>query len=184
MTRVITPGQRFYGSAVGISLRLAVLEDCTPRYLAWLEDPEVNRYLETRWSVQSLEAIRALRHRPARRRRLLPLRHRGRERTRRQPQDRADQPASRLRRSQLFHRRASWGRGIATAAIRIASDIAFGVLGLNRLQAGVYASNLGSVRVLEKAGFRREGVWRRQLVGLGGREDHLWFGLLAEEHGG
>jgi [ribosomal protein S5]-alanine N-acetyltransferase len=86
--------------------------------------------------------------------------------------------------SYFIGERASWGRGIATAAIRIASDIAFGVLGLYRLQAGVYASNLSSVRVLEKAGFRREGVWRRQLVGHSGREDHLWFGLLAEEHRG
>ena len=50
--------------------------------------------------------------------------------------------------------------------------------------AAVYASNLSSVRVLEKAGFRQEGVWRRQLLGLGGREDHVWFGLLAEEHQG
>src|SRR5215218_2077308 len=58
MNRVITPGQGFYGSAVGVSLRLVVLADCTPRYLAWLEDTEVNRYLETRWSVQSLDSIR------------------------------------------------------------------------------------------------------------------------------
>jgi hypothetical protein len=51
VTRLITPGQRFSGSAAGISLRLVVLEDCTPRYLRWLQDPEVNRYLETRWSA-------------------------------------------------------------------------------------------------------------------------------------
>ena len=38
---------------------LVVIEDCTPRYLLWLEDPEVNRNLETRWRAQSLETIRA-----------------------------------------------------------------------------------------------------------------------------
>jgi RimJ/RimL family protein N-acetyltransferase len=40
------------------------------------------------------------------------------------------------------------------------------------------------VRVLEKTGFRHEGAWRRQLLGVAGREDHVWFGLLAEEYQG
>jgi RimJ/RimL family protein N-acetyltransferase len=185
VTRLITPGQRFSGSAAGISLRLVVLEDCTPRYLRWLEDPEVNRYLETRWSAQSLESIRAFvaaqlaavdsylfaieaESEHVGNLKIGPINpHHG---------------CADL--SYFIGERASWGRGIATAAIRIASSIAFGPLGLYRLQAGVYASNLGSIRVLEKTGFRQEGVWRRQLLGLGGREDHVWFGLLAEEHQG
>ena len=183
MNRVITPGQRFHGSAVGISLRLVVLEDCTPRYLAWLENPEVNRYLETRWNVQSLDAIRTYigAQLAAADSYLFAI-----------EAERDHVGNLKIGPINLHHgcadlsyfigERASWGRGIATSAIRIASKIAFEVLGLYRLQAGVYATNLGSIRALEKADFRREGVWRRQLMGPVGREDHLWFGMLAQEY--
>ena len=183
MTRLITPGQRFYGAAVGISLRLVVIEDCTPHYLAWLEDPEVNRYLETRWSAQSLETIRAFvtAQLAAEDSYLFAIEAEG---------DHVGNlkigPINPYHGcadlSYFIGKRESWGRGIATAAIRIASSIAFGLLGLYRLQAGAYASNVGSVRVLEKTGFRHEGAWRRQLLGHEGREDHVWFGLLTEEH--
>ena len=40
-----------------ISLRQIEMEDCTSLYVEWLNDPEVNRYLETRWSEQTMETI-------------------------------------------------------------------------------------------------------------------------------
>jgi ribosomal-protein-alanine N-acetyltransferase len=185
MTRLITPRQRFRDAAAGISLRLVVLDDCTPRYLTWLEDPEVNRYLEARWRAQSLETIRAFvtAQLAAVDSYLFAIEaesaHVGNLKI---GPINPDHRCADL--SYFIGERASWGRGIATAAIRIASGIAFGLLGLYRLQAGVYASNLGSVRVLEKTGFRHEGAWRRQLLGVAAREDHVWFGLLAEEYQG
>lgn len=32
-------------------------EDCNGLYLSWLNDCEVNRYLETRWEIQTIEKI-------------------------------------------------------------------------------------------------------------------------------
>lgn len=57
--------------------------------------------------------------------------------------------------------RSVWGRKIATAAVRCARDWAFRSHGVERLHAEVMAGNAASVRVLEKAGFRHEGVARR-----------------------
>ncbi|WP_211310182.1 GNAT family N-acetyltransferase [Branchiibius hedensis] len=48
------------------------------------------------------------------------------------------------------------GRGVATAIARGLLDAAFVDLGLRRVTAGCFADNLASVRVLEKAGMRRE----------------------------
>jgi len=56
--------------------------------------------------------------------------------------------------------RAHRGKGIATAALRAVCAHAFEVHGLNRLYATPYAWNPASCRVLEKAGFEREGILR------------------------
>ena len=41
-----------------ISLRQISLQDCTNKYVEWLNDPEVNQYLETRWYKQDISTIR------------------------------------------------------------------------------------------------------------------------------
>ncbi len=50
------------------------------------------------------------------------------------------------------------GRGVATRAVGLVTDWAFGPLGLARLDLGADTRNLGSLRVAAKAGFRREGT--------------------------
>lgn len=49
--------------------------------------------------------------------------------------------------------RDSWGRGFATEAARLAVGFAFSHLGLETLEAGHFADNAASGRVLEKLGF-------------------------------
>ena len=57
-----------------------------------------------------------------------------------------------------------WGRGIATAALRTITPWAFAELDLERIWAGVFATNPASMRVLEKSGYVREGVLRRAVI--------------------
>jgi len=57
-----------------------------------------------------------------------------------------------------------WGRGLATAAVRSLTQFAFEHLGLARVFALPFEENLASVRVLEKAGFIREGVLRNAAI--------------------
>jgi len=49
--------------------------------------------------------------------------------------------------------RSYWGRGLATEAGRAFIEYGFGQLGLSRIEAGINARNLASIRVVEKLGF-------------------------------
>jgi ribosomal-protein-alanine N-acetyltransferase len=88
---------------------------------------------------------------------------------------------------------ASWrvsadqvGRGVATSGVEGLLDLAFAPeprgLGLHRAQANIIPANVASVRVAEKAGFRREGEAKRYLRIGGQWQDHLMFAKLADEH--
>ena len=57
-----------------------------------------------------------------------------------------------------------WGRGIATRAVKTFSECAFMHFDLARLQAGVFAWNSASARVLEKAGYTCEGRLRKNVI--------------------
>ena len=76
---------------------------------------------------------------------------------------------------------ARGGRGVATEAVRLAVLHAFDEAGLHRVQAAVIPRNAASVRVLEKVGFRAEGLALRYLRIAGRWEDHRLFALTSEE---
>ena len=73
----------------------------------------------------------------------------------------------------------SRGQGYATEAAIAMCDIGFQVLRLHRIEAGALARNRASLHVLEKAGFRREGIFRQR--SRVGREwvDQVWLARLA-----
>jgi [ribosomal protein S5]-alanine N-acetyltransferase len=73
------------------------------------------------------------------------------------------------------------GKGFATEAVRLAVDHGFDHLALHRVQAAVMLDNPGSMRVLEKSGFRREGIARRYLQIDGTWVDHVLFAITTED---
>ncbi|WP_200379548.1 GNAT family N-acetyltransferase [Rubrivivax gelatinosus] len=73
---------------------------------------------------------------------------------------------------------AVWGRGLATAAARALAAHALALPRWQRLQARVYAWNPASMRVLEKAGFEREGVLRRSICKDGELTDAVLYARL------
>ena len=54
-----------------------------------------------------------------------------------------------------------WGQGIAAKAVWLLVDHAFDELAMVRLYAGVFEYNIGSMRVLEKNGFLKEGISKK-----------------------
>lgn len=72
------------------------------------------------------------------------------------------------------------GRGIATRVTRALAEYAFQV-GILRVEAVVRPENDPSIRVLERAGFTREGLLRSLLRHGDGRADAILFSLLAGE---
>jgi ribosomal-protein-alanine N-acetyltransferase len=67
------------------------------------------------------------------------------------------------------------GRGLGTAAVREIVDLAFGPLGLHRVEAGTLRHNIGSQRVLERNGFVRFGTAPAYLKIAGSWQDHVLY---------
>ena len=77
--------------------------------------------------------------------------------------------------------RAAAGRGMASLAVALVCDHAFGPVGLHRLQADIRPENGPSQRLVTRLGFTQEGLLRRSLDIDGDWRDHLTFALLAED---
>ncbi|OLP58794.1 GNAT family N-acetyltransferase [Xaviernesmea oryzae] len=73
------------------------------------------------------------------------------------------------------------GKGHMSAAVRLTIPYIFSVLQLHRIEAACIPENERSVRLLEKAGFRREGYLRDYLKINGQWRDHLMFSLLPQD---
>jgi RimJ/RimL family protein N-acetyltransferase len=76
---------------------------------------------------------------------------------------------------------AYWGKGYMTSAVRQACEYVFAHLDILRIYAEVFARNAASCRVLEKAGFRLEGVLRSNAVKNRKTEDMKMYALLNQE---
>ena len=74
-----------------------------------------------------------------------------------------------------------WGRGIMPRAVREMCDLAFDTYDLECIYAEVFSENPASCRVLEKAGFTREGVKRRGICKNGRVMDGVLHTLLRGE---
>lgn len=79
--------------------------------------------------------------------------------------------------SSAFHH-----RGFATEAIQKVAGLVFDELGLHRIVAWVQPDNIPSIRLLERAGFRREGVCRDYLKLHGEWKDHAQYSLLSSDY--
>lgn len=68
-----------------------------------------------------------------------------------------------------------WGRGIATEALRAVTFEAFKRYDITRLYAVPFADHPASVRVLEKAGYVKEGLMRQSAIKEGKVRDQLLY---------
>jgi ribosomal-protein-alanine N-acetyltransferase len=73
------------------------------------------------------------------------------------------------------------GRGITPTALAMAVDHCFFRVGLHRVEASIRPENHASRRVVEKLGFREEGLRRHYLHIDGAWRDHLCYALAVED---
>jgi [ribosomal protein S5]-alanine N-acetyltransferase len=180
---IISPTNRWCGEQI----ELFLLDEAgvSQSYVDWLNDTSVNRYLESRFSVHSLESTREFVRNclsdPSTlllgiRARVFDGRHVGNIKL-----GPIDWRHGLGEVGILVGEPAAWGRGIGCDAIRLLASIAERELKLSKLSAGCYASNVGSERAFLKAGFQIEGR-RPSHFSLGQRrDDALLFGLALQE---
>ena len=57
-----------------------------------------------------------------------------------------------------------WNKGIATTAVNLITDYGLNSLDLNRIHTGVFEYNIGSMRVLEKNGYSKDGIFKKSII--------------------
>jgi ribosomal-protein-alanine N-acetyltransferase len=73
------------------------------------------------------------------------------------------------------------GRGVAPTSVALVTDYLMNQVGLHRVEIDVRPENTASLRVIEKLGFRYEGVKQRYIHINGDWRDHYIFALTVEE---
>jgi len=73
------------------------------------------------------------------------------------------------------------GQGYMTEALQLMLAVAFRRLRLHRVEANIQPNNDASIRLVKRAGFRREGYSPRYLKIAGQWRDHERWALLAED---
>lgn len=167
-----------------VLLRAVTPADVGARYCAWLNDPTINRFLETRHEVQTLDSVRryveAMRADPRQNFWAICVeagaRHIGNIKL--GPINAAHGHADV---SVFLGEKDCWGHGYATEAIALVARFAFQTLQLNKLKAGAYRENVASIRAFEKCGFRQEGALRRHLRSDEGYTDMIVLGRLRDD---
>lgn len=74
-----------------------------------------------------------------------------------------------------------WNLGYATEALKAVTEFGFGKLKLHRIEAGCAVDNIGSIKVLEKAGMTREGRGRQVLPLKSGWSDNFEYSILETD---
>jgi [ribosomal protein S5]-alanine N-acetyltransferase len=74
-----------------------------------------------------------------------------------------------------------WGRGYATETLKKLIEFGFGNLHLHRIEAGCAVGNTGSIKVLEKAGMKREAHTRQLLPLITGWSDNYGYAIVETD---
>jgi len=74
-----------------------------------------------------------------------------------------------------------WNKGYATESLKAVINFGFETLKLHRIEAGCAVNNIGSIKVLEKAGMIREGRGRKVLPLKSGWTDNFEYSILETD---
>lgn len=168
----------------GVSLRQIELEDCNPSYVNWLNDPDVNQYMETKWSEQTIESITQFVEKQRDSIDSVLFAIINNETGCHIGNIKIGPVHPHYRHADLSYfigDKTCWNKGLATEAVRLVCRFGFEELGLHRIEAGVYELAVGSWKVLEKNHFKREGMFREQVYFQGSYINVYRYGLLRNE---
>lgn len=156
-----------------IYLRPIKIEDANSTYVNWLNDKEINQYLESRFVLATTENVKKFIENII------------------QTTDTfffaiIDKITNehigniKLGPVNTYHKRGDigllignkkyWGKGIGTEAIALISDFAFNNLNLDKIMAGCYANNIGSFKAFIKCGFVEEGLFKHHCISATGEK--------------
>jgi len=162
-----------------VTLFLLTPADVTPTYLKWMQDPRIQRFLESRRQEHSMETLRVFVERLHDDPDTLMMGIRADDlhvgNIKLGPIERHHETAEI---GLMIGEPAAWGKGVGRAAIQGVCEIARTRLGLRKVTAGASAKNIGSIRAFQSSGFEIEGRRQQQLRGADGIEDLVLLGRV------
>lgn len=171
-------------AASRLEFRRLAATDVTHRYVDWLNDPEINRFLETRFSAQDIDScieyVERMNADPSSHFFGVFLKDDGRHigNAKLGFINRWHKTAEL---SLLLGDKAEWGKGYGTEVVRALTAYGFDQLALERIEAGCYEANLGSLRAFLRVGYTVEGFFRKSLSHGADRCGCFWLGILKHE---
>jgi len=165
-----------------VYLRPVRPDDARGNYSRWMNDPQVNQYLEFRFESSSEADLRnyVAKFQNDRNNVFLAIIARDTDmhigNVKLGPIDWNHESADM---GFVIGEKAYWGRGIVTEVIQLVARYAFDALHLHKVTASCYSTNGGAIRALEKAGFAHEGSRKEQHKSRGEYVDQVLFGLVG-----
>jgi RimJ/RimL family protein N-acetyltransferase len=168
-----------------VYLRPLEREDLNARYLGWLNDPGVTRYMETGTFPTTTGDLEKFYDEVTGTQNQVILAV---------AEKKSGQHIGNVKLGPIhwIHRCATfgimigdkkfWGRGWGLEATRLMLEYGFDRLNLRRIDLGVFAEHGAAVRCYEKAGFKVEGRLRESLFQDGTYKDRVLMGLLRSEY--
>ena len=169
---------------IHIYLRPIEINDSNDIYLNWLNDPLINQYLESRFAYWSLDRLHTY---------LEKLLASEDEFMFAICTKEGNKHIGNIKIGPINHHHlfgdigivigdvSEWGRGRAVEAITALCKYSFSDLNLNKIQAGCYEENIGSMKAFLKVGFKEEGRIKKKFMSSSGYQDQILLGLLSSE---
>lgn len=157
-----------------LKLRELCAEDANNNYARWMNDPEVNRFTESRYDQHTPESLNSF---------ITTIINSSDQLILAIVVKENDQHIGNIKLGDIKPNHGTadigiiigekdlWGYGYASEAINVLAEYAFNAIGLYKLTAGSYMTNKGSIRAFEKSGFEIEGILKEHCISDGKRVD-------------
>lgn len=162
-----------------IGLRELTKDDVGEKYCNWLNDPDINAYMQSRYTIWNFDKMQKYIENISESEYIFAIclvennEHIGNIKL--GPVDWVNRKAEI---SILVGEKQYWGNGYGAEAVKLVSNYALNTLSLNKVFAGCYFNNKGSESVFLKNGFFKEGILKSEFAYKGGYTDILRFGKL------
>lgn len=164
-----------------IYLRPMRISDANKEYAQWLNDPEVNKYLESRFTKSTTRSVREYIKQVIQNHNIkffaIVIK-------------KTHKHIGNIKLVIDWHHqfgdigimigdKNSWGHGYGSEALQLLTRFAFKELQLHKLIAGAYENNIGSIKIFKKNGFFVEGIQKKQYVSDGKYVDSVLMAQFA-----
>jgi len=167
-----------------IFLRKITIDDVTDEYLAWLNDDEVTKGLETVAKPYTMEMLRQYLHNVIATESTYMFMVIDKETGNKIGTAKCHSISKKNGTCNLglmIGDKRFWGRGYGQDAYNTAIEYAFTHLKIRKIWEAANASNIGSLAMCKKSGFQIEGQLKEQVFSDGQYVDKILLGLFAKE---